>query len=159
MVERKKTVPMPQKFHLSLLIHAHQPCGNFEHVLEKAYDSSYLPFIEHLEKASKSPSPASTIPARFSPGLRSIDPEYVSRLKKVGSGRPGRTCRWWFLRTHPGLHFLPRISTKQIYAPRRLSGEALRQSAFPARGSLEGAFGEPQLPTALGRRECCLHFG
>src|SRR5881275_1194966 len=44
---------MPQKFHLSLLIHAHQPCGNFEHVLEKAYDSSYLPFIEHLEKHPK----------------------------------------------------------------------------------------------------------
>src|SRR5436189_6424099 len=40
---------MPQKFHLTLLIHAHQPCGNFEHVLEKAYDSSYLPSIEHLE--------------------------------------------------------------------------------------------------------------
>jgi hypothetical protein len=44
---------MPQRFHLTLLIHAHQPCGNFEHVLEKAYDSSYLPFIEHLEKHPK----------------------------------------------------------------------------------------------------------
>jgi hypothetical protein len=41
---------MPQTFHLALLIHAHQPCGNFEHVLEKAYDDSYLPFVEHLEK-------------------------------------------------------------------------------------------------------------
>ena len=44
---------MPEKFHLVLLIHAHQPCGNFEHVLEKAYASSYLPFIEHLEKHPK----------------------------------------------------------------------------------------------------------
>ncbi|PYU52557.1 MAG: hypothetical protein DMG48_04560 [Acidobacteria bacterium] len=44
---------MPEKFHLALLIHAHQPCGNFEHVLEKAYASSYLPFIEHLEKHPK----------------------------------------------------------------------------------------------------------
>jgi 4-alpha-glucanotransferase len=41
---------MPQTFHLALLIHAHQPCGNFEHVLKKAYDDSYLPFLEHLEK-------------------------------------------------------------------------------------------------------------
>ncbi|HEY6943898.1 MAG TPA: alpha-amylase/4-alpha-glucanotransferase domain-containing protein [Candidatus Acidoferrum sp.] len=41
---------MPQTFHLALLIHAHQPCGNFEHVLEKAYDDSYLPFLQHLEK-------------------------------------------------------------------------------------------------------------
>ncbi len=50
MMLERKTVPMPQKFHLSLLIHAHQPCGNFEHVLEKAYETSYLPFLEHLEK-------------------------------------------------------------------------------------------------------------
>ncbi len=41
---------MPRTFHLALLIHAHQPCGNFQHVLEKAYDDSYLPFLEHLEK-------------------------------------------------------------------------------------------------------------
>jgi 4-alpha-glucanotransferase len=41
---------MPQNFHLALLIHAHQPCGNFEHVLEKAYETSYLPFVEQLEK-------------------------------------------------------------------------------------------------------------
>ncbi len=41
---------MPQNFHLALLIHAHQPCGNFEHVLEKAYETSYLPFLKHLEK-------------------------------------------------------------------------------------------------------------
>ena len=41
---------MPQRFHLSLIVHAHQPCGNFEHVFEKAYDTCYLPFLEHLEK-------------------------------------------------------------------------------------------------------------
>src|SRR5271168_3200271 len=40
---------MPEPFHLVLLIHAHQPCGNFEHVLEKAYLDSYLPFVELLE--------------------------------------------------------------------------------------------------------------
>jgi 4-alpha-glucanotransferase len=41
---------MPERLHLVLLIHAHQPCGNFGHVLEKAYKDSYLPFIELLEK-------------------------------------------------------------------------------------------------------------
>jgi alpha-amylase/alpha-mannosidase (GH57 family) len=41
---------VPEPFHLVLLIHAHQPCGNFEHVLEKAYADSYLPFVELLEK-------------------------------------------------------------------------------------------------------------
>src|SRR5260370_40102510 len=50
MMFASKIVPMPERFHLVLLIHAHQPCGNFGHVLEKAYKDSYLPFIELLEK-------------------------------------------------------------------------------------------------------------
>src|SRR2546422_270436 len=78
---------MPQKFHLTLLIHAHQPCGNFEHVLEKAYDTSYLPFIEHLEA-----HPGVHLGLHYSgPLLTWIEnhrPEYFVRLKKlVQSGR------------------------------------------------------------------------
>jgi 4-alpha-glucanotransferase len=38
------------KFHLTLLIHAHQPVGNFEDVLERAYQQSYLPFVEVLSR-------------------------------------------------------------------------------------------------------------
>ena len=41
---------MSQNFHLALLIHAHQPGGNFEHVFERAYKTSYLPFLECLEQ-------------------------------------------------------------------------------------------------------------
>ena len=41
---------MPPKFHLVLLIHAHQPCGNFDHVFEQSYARCYLPFIDALEK-------------------------------------------------------------------------------------------------------------
>jgi alpha-amylase len=41
---------MPQNFHLVLLIHAHQPCGNFGNVFEKSYETCYLPFLELLEK-------------------------------------------------------------------------------------------------------------
>jgi hypothetical protein len=36
------------KFSLVLLIHAHQPVGNFDGVLEQTYRRSYLPFIECL---------------------------------------------------------------------------------------------------------------
>lgn len=39
-----------KKIHLVLLIHAHQPVGNFDAVLEKIYQQSYLPFLEHLAK-------------------------------------------------------------------------------------------------------------
>src|SRR5215472_10266572 len=45
-----ETVPVPPKFHLSLLIHAHQPVGNFEDVLERCYQQGYLPFVRLLEK-------------------------------------------------------------------------------------------------------------
>ena len=82
MVREKKTVPMPQSFHLALLIHAHQPCGNFEHVLEKAYDTSYLPFIEELER-----HPGIHLGLHYSgPLLNWIEehrPEYFLRLKKL----------------------------------------------------------------------------
>jgi alpha-amylase len=73
---------MPQKFHLALLIHAHQPCGNFEHVLQKAYDTSYLPFLEHLER-----HPGVRLGLHYSgPLLTWIEehrPDYFVRLKKL----------------------------------------------------------------------------
>jgi 4-alpha-glucanotransferase len=34
------------KFNLVLLIHAHQPVGNFDEVMERTYEHSYLPFVE-----------------------------------------------------------------------------------------------------------------
>jgi alpha-amylase len=73
---------MPQTFHLALLIHAHQPCGNFDHVLEKAYVDSYLPFLEHLEK-----HPGIHVGLHYSgPLLTWIErhrPEYFPRLRKL----------------------------------------------------------------------------
>src|SRR5580693_10470504 len=71
---------MPERFHLVLLIHAHQPVGNFGHVLEKAFKDSYLPFIELLEKY-----PAVHMGLHYSgPLLTWIEenrPEYFVRLK------------------------------------------------------------------------------
>src|SRR5258707_12932210 len=79
---------MPQKFHLTLLIHAHQPCGNFEHVLEKAYKTSYLPFIDHLEK-----HPGVRLGLHYSgPLLTWIEehqPEDFVRLKRLVQGGQG----------------------------------------------------------------------
>ena len=37
------------KVTLSLLIHSHQPVGNFDHVIEEAYQKSYRPFAETLQ--------------------------------------------------------------------------------------------------------------
>ena len=73
---------MPQTFHLALLIHAHQPCGNFEHVFAKAYDDAYLPFLQHLEG-----HPSVHLGLHYSgPLLTWMEkhrPEYCDRLKKL----------------------------------------------------------------------------
>ncbi len=39
-----------RRINFMFCIHNHQPIGNFEHVLEKAYIRCYLPFLEMLEK-------------------------------------------------------------------------------------------------------------
>jgi 4-alpha-glucanotransferase len=41
---------VPPKFHFSLLLHAHQPIGNFEEVYERCYQNAYLQFVKMLEK-------------------------------------------------------------------------------------------------------------
>jgi len=41
---------MSKRIHLSLVIHNHQPVGNFDSVFEEAYQKAYLPMIEVLEK-------------------------------------------------------------------------------------------------------------
>jgi 4-alpha-glucanotransferase len=73
---------MPPKFHLSLLIHAHQPCGNFGNVLESCYQKSYLPFLELLEE-----HPAIHVALHYSgPLLLWIEenhPEYFARLRAL----------------------------------------------------------------------------
>ncbi|HXL38353.1 MAG TPA: hypothetical protein VN954_14265, partial [Ktedonobacteraceae bacterium] len=39
--------------HLGLVIHNHQPVGNFPWVFQQVYEESYLPMIEALEHYSK----------------------------------------------------------------------------------------------------------
>jgi len=38
------------KLHLILLVHAHQPVGNFDEVFERTYQRAYRPFLECLER-------------------------------------------------------------------------------------------------------------
>jgi alpha-amylase len=38
------------KINLVLLIHAHQPVGNFDEVMERTYEHSYLPFVESVAR-------------------------------------------------------------------------------------------------------------
>ncbi|OLE48894.1 MAG: hypothetical protein AUG46_02135 [Acidobacteria bacterium 13_1_20CM_3_58_11] len=122
---------MPQKFHLALLIHAHQPCGNFEHVLEKAYDSSYLPFIEHLEGHP-----------RVRLGLH----QYFARIKKLVQGGQVELVGGGFY--EPILVSIPfedqreQISRLAAYLEKHFG-------QVPSGAWLAERVWEPQLPTAL----------
>jgi 4-alpha-glucanotransferase len=81
-------MPEPRPpFHLILIIHAHQPAGNFEHVFEECYQTSYEPFLAMVEK-----HPGIRLGLHYSgPLLLWIEkhhPEYFERLRNlVDSGQ------------------------------------------------------------------------
>ena len=76
-----------RKFELVLLIHAHQPVGNFDDVLERAYQDSYLPFIEVLSRHPGDPPRVCIIPGRCWNGssarIRNISTSFA-RLSSSG---------------------------------------------------------------------------
>ena len=43
---------MNSPLHLVIVLHNHQPVGNFDHVFEQAYQDSYLPFLDVFEPYS-----------------------------------------------------------------------------------------------------------
>ena len=76
-------MPEPRPpFHLLLIVHAHQPAGNFEHVFEECYRTSYDPFLKMIEK-----HPGVRLALHYSgPLLLWIEknhPEYFDRLRKL----------------------------------------------------------------------------
>ncbi|MBI4165004.1 MAG: DUF1926 domain-containing protein [Acidobacteria bacterium] len=70
------------KVYFALLIHAHQPVGNFDHVIEEGFEKSYLPFLEALDR-----HPAIRLSLHFSGSLlewlEHHHPEYFALLKKL----------------------------------------------------------------------------
>ena len=77
----------PDPFHVVLIVHAHQPSGNFEHVLEECFEHCYDAFLSLIEK-----HPAIRLALHYSgPLLLWIEknhPDYFERLRKlVASGQ------------------------------------------------------------------------
>jgi alpha-amylase len=136
---------VPQNFHLVLLIHAHQPCGNFEHVLEKSYQHSYLPFLEQLEN-----HPGIRLGLHYSgPLLTWIEehhPEYFSRLRVLVRAGQVELVGGGFY--EPILISIPPEDQRVQIA--RLSGYL--EAHFGVRPSgawIAERVWEPQLPSAL----------
>jgi 4-alpha-glucanotransferase len=70
------------KFQLVLLIHAHQPVGNFDDVMERAYAQSYAPFVEVLAR-----HPGIRVGLHFTGSLlewiERAHPEYFAELRTL----------------------------------------------------------------------------
>ncbi|MGB7439041.1 MAG: alpha-amylase/4-alpha-glucanotransferase domain-containing protein [Candidatus Acidiferrum sp.] len=68
--------------HVVFIVHAHQPCGNFEHVFEASYQNSYNAFLSLIEK-----HPKIRVALHYSgPLLLWIEknhPEYFERLREL----------------------------------------------------------------------------
>jgi 4-alpha-glucanotransferase len=81
-------MPQPDStFHVVLVLHAHQPSGNFQHVFEESYQNSYNAFLSLIEK-----HPQICVALHYSgPLLLWIEknhPEYFLRLRAlVASGQ------------------------------------------------------------------------
>ncbi|HUS38522.1 MAG: alpha-amylase/4-alpha-glucanotransferase domain-containing protein [Pirellulales bacterium] len=78
---------MTQSIRFVLLLHNHQPIGNFDHVFEQAYQDSYLPFLEVFEPYDELRIGLHT----SGPLMEWLDrrhPEYLDRLGRlVHAGR------------------------------------------------------------------------
>ncbi len=137
--------PQLRKFELVLLIHAHQPVGNFDDVLERAYKDSYLPFIEVL-----SHHPAIRMGLHYSgPLLEWIErahPEYFDRLRAlVASGQVEMVGGGFYepiLVTIPPEDRLEQIARLAAYAEKHFKSR-------PRGAWLAERVWEPQLPSCL----------
>lgn len=73
--------------HLCLVLHNHQPVGNFEGVFEQSYQDSYLPFLDVFEPYDKLQISLHTS-GPLMQWLDSAHPEYVQRIRQlVQAGR------------------------------------------------------------------------
>ncbi|MDZ7311480.1 MAG: DUF1926 domain-containing protein [candidate division KSB1 bacterium] len=76
-----------KRINLCLGIHDHQPVGNFDFVFEEAYEKSYLPFLELLERHPQIRLALHCSGILFE-WIKEYKPDYIPRLRKlVDSGQ------------------------------------------------------------------------
>ena len=79
---------MTQPLRLVLVLHNHQPVGNFDGVFEQAYQDSYLPFLDVFERYAALRIALHTSGSLME-WLDARHPEYVDRLAEPGRRRAG----------------------------------------------------------------------
>jgi len=133
------------KFNLVLLIHAHQPVGNFDDVMERTYEHSYLPFVECVARHPRVRLGLHYTGSLFE-WLAEKHPEYIHRLGALVSRGQVEIAGGGFY--EPILIAIPRED--QIEQIRRLSDFIEEHfGERPAGAWLAERVWEPQLPAAL----------
>ena len=79
---------MNHPLRLVLVLHNHQPVGNFDGVFEQAYQDSYLPFLDVFERYEGLRIALHTSGSLME-WLDARHPEYVDRLGAPGRRRAG----------------------------------------------------------------------
>jgi len=138
-----------RKFELVLLIHAHQPVGNFDDVLERAYRDSYLPFVDVLERHS-----GVRMGLHYTgPLLEWIErahPEYFDRLRAMaGRGQIEIVGGGFYepiLVTIPPADRLEQIARLAVFVEKHFESR-------PRGAWLAERVWEPQLPSSLAAAE------
>jgi hypothetical protein len=133
------------KFNLVLLIHAHQPIGNFDEVMERTYVRSYLPFLDCLAR-----HPHVRMGLHYSGSLlewlAERHPEYLHRIGALAARGQVEVVGGGFY--EPILITIP--LEDQIEQIRRLSDFIMKHfGKRPGGAWLAERVWEPQLPAAL----------
>lgn len=134
-----------RKFEFVLLIHAHQPVGNFDDVFERAYVKSYLPFVQLLAR-----HPQIRLGLHYSGALlewiAGKHPEYFVHLRELTARGQAEIVGGGFYEP-----ILVAIPPKDRHAQiTRLAGYIEKHfGARPAGAWLAERVWEPQLPSSL----------
>lgn len=135
------------KVSLALVIHAHQPVGNFDHVIEDAYQKSYAPFVRALHAHARI-----RVSLHFSgillEWLEHHHPEYFQQLRElVGRGQVEMVGGGYY---EP---ILPMIPDADKVAQLRKLGDYLQQHfGIAPRGAwIAERVWEPTLPRPLAQ--------
>jgi 4-alpha-glucanotransferase len=133
------------KVHLVLVIHSHQPVGNFDAILEKIYQQSYLPFLQHLSR-----HPGVRMGLHYTgPLLEWLDarhPEFMDELGKLAARGQVEIIGGGFY--EPIMISIP--SRDQAAQFKRMSDYIMRRfGSAPSGAWLAERVWEPQLPAAF----------
>ncbi len=133
------------KFNLVLLIHAHQPVGNFDDVIERTYERSYLPFVQCVAR-----HPRVRLGLHYSGSLlewlAEHHPEYLQQIGALAARGQVEVVGGAFY--EPILITIP--FEDQIEQIRRLAGYVEKHfGKRPGGAWLAERVWEPQLPAAL----------